>query len=84
MEIFGFVVGEAWGVESNLSTEVLLADFSSADQRSFEFSVIYMQQAFVVVFPARQMRLLQYPVMLWVREEYVLSSGNLVYRSETC
>ena len=69
MEVFGLVVGEAWGVESNLFAEVLPADLSSAGYRSFEFSVIYMQQAFVVVFPARQMRLLQYPVMLWVREE---------------
>jgi len=42
MEVSGLVVGEAWGVESNLFTEVLPADSSSAGQRFFEFSAIYM------------------------------------------
>jgi len=59
MKVSGLVVGEAWGVESDLLAEVLPADSSSAGQRFFEFSVICMQQAFVVLFPARQMRLLQ-------------------------
>ena len=69
MEVFGLVVGEAWGVESNLFAEVLPADSSSGGQQFFEFSVICMQQAFVVVFPARQVRPLQYLVMIRIREE---------------
>ena len=69
MEVSGLVVGEAWGVESDPFAKVLPADSSSAGQRFFEFSVICMQQAFVVVFPPRQMRLLQYLVMLRIREE---------------
>jgi len=69
MKVFGLVVGEAWGVESNLFAEVLPTDFSSAGQRFFQFSVICMQQVFVVVFPACQMRLLQCLGMLQIREE---------------
>jgi len=69
MEVSGLIVAEAWGVESDLFTEVLAADSSSAGQRFFEFSVICMQQAFVVVFPARQMRPLQSLIMLRIREE---------------
>ena len=59
MEVSGLVVGEAWSVEYYPFAEVLPADVSSVGQCFFEFSALCVQQAFVVIFPARQRLLLQ-------------------------